>query len=102
MIKEFELYLLNKKSFFDLEKIEKDIVAKNKTSFAIDFMCEERAGRVSLWENGSLDLEIISTKSLIQEMYQHFSFQELPDFNYLLYPFFSKLLGKELPSCYSV
>ena len=100
MRKEFEAFLLEKESFFEIEEIEREIVAKNETSFAIDFMRKERAGRVTLWENGSLDLEIICTESLRQELYQHFSFREIPDFHYLLYPFFSVLLGKDLLPSY--
>lgn len=54
MRKEFEAFLLEKENFFDIEEIEREIVAKNETSFAIDFMRKERAGRITLIVLGNI------------------------------------------------
>lgn len=86
--------------FFDKENIIIDYIKKSDkediTQFAvIDFVANKNMGRITIWEEGYLDLEIIEIETEFQLYYLHIEVKEERDLNWEITfkTFFDKLIN---------
>jgi len=61
----------------------------NNVCVAIDYLSKACLGRVSVWESGNIDIEILDIDSEKVLLYEHYDFDKSPDFWNLLKDYFN-------------
>ena len=76
----------NKDKFKDLD-IKSEIAIDNDNVFAFDFISKKAMARITCWKEMFLDIQALETKNGKTILFQHFEFNDFPEYDYL----FSKL-----------
>lgn len=97
MTKRFLQWNEENRNKFDKMGITIDqIINNDKTTdndgIAIDYLSKICLGRVSVWESGDIDMEILNISSEEVLLYKHYNSLKTVDFNKLLQEFFDVML----------
>lgn len=65
--------------------------AINNNCIAVDYLTKKCLGRVSVWETGNIDVEILDIESEKSLLYEHYEGDDQSDFEKLLSKFFRVL-----------
>lgn len=69
-----------------------------KSAMWIDFENSNQFGRMTIWESGECDIEVLDIESRKQSFWKHYDLKDEEEFHHLLAQFFLYFRdGKELP-----
>ena len=71
-----------------IDQIIKNDEATDNDGIAVDYLSEICLGRVSVWESGDVDMEILNINSEEVLLYKHYDSLKTVGFNQLLQEFF--------------
>lgn len=96
---------MHKKFFEWIKNVESDLEAKGITtenvnmtgdnvpnpSITVDNFSQVCIGRISVWETGEMDVEILHFETEERLMYEHYELDDEPDFNKILIDYLNVL-----------